>query len=263
MEQGNAYNAMNFGVKDSAVGNTTVCGTLIATFVCPSDARTVAFNDAGTVFGGTNYGSNDGDWYVFSLPNGTQSWSGMNSRGAFSHNVGRRIADFTDGTSSTILFGEIKSFQFRLKCASLTAEIGSPSTIPATNAALPAEYTGGGTCSAPSTTMHTRWSNGGVYHSGFTTAWTPNKKTMFNYSGTPALTPSVGVGAVDADLISINENDGGPTFGAFTSRSYHPGGVNQLFADGSVRFIKDAVDGPTYRALGTPGGGEVTSADAY
>ena len=111
--------------------------------------------------------------------------------------------------------------------------------------------------------MHTRWSNGGVYHAGFSTAWTPNKKTMFRYNGTPALVPAVVPGLVDADLISINENDGGPTYGAFTTRSYHPAGVNTLFADGSVRFIKDSVNGLTWRALGTVQGGEVISSDSY
>ena len=68
---------------------------------------------------------------------------------------------------------------------------------------------------------------------------------------------------VDADLISVTENDGGPTFAAFTARSYHPGGVNVGFADGSVKFVRDSVNGYTWRALGTLQGGEVISADAY
>ena len=48
-----------------------------------------------------------------------------------------------------------------------------------------------------------------------------------------------------------------------TSRSYHPGGVNALFGDGSVKFIKDNIDGTSWRALGTVAGGEVVSSDAY
>src|SRR5262245_41140153 len=39
-------------------------------------------------------------------------------------------------------------------------------------------------------------------------------------------------------------------------RSYHSGGVNVLFADGSVRFIPDAIDAAVYRALGTRAGRE-------
>jgi prepilin-type processing-associated H-X9-DG protein len=34
-------------------------------------------------------------------------------------------------------------------------------------------------------------------------------------------------------------------------RSAHPGGVQFAFADGSVRFINDGIDHPTYRALST------------
>jgi hypothetical protein len=34
-------------------------------------------------------------------------------------------------------------------------------------------------------------------------------------------------------------------------------------ADGSVRFIKDAINGQAWRALGTIAGGEVISADVY
>ena len=48
-----------------------------------------------------------------------------------------------------------------------------------------------------------------------------------------------------------------------SARSYHPGGVNASFADGSVRFIKDSVNIVTWRALGTKAGGEVISSDSY
>lgn len=45
--------------------------------------------------------------------------------------------------------------------------------------------------------------------------------------------------------------------------SRHPGGVNALFVDGGVRFLKDTVVPATWRALGTMAGGEVVSADSY
>jgi prepilin-type N-terminal cleavage/methylation domain-containing protein/prepilin-type processing-associated H-X9-DG protein len=41
-----------------------------------------------------------------------------------------------------------------------------------------------------------------------------------------------------------------------TLRSYHPGGVNALLADGHVRFISDMVANNVYQALGTRAGGE-------
>ena len=40
-------------------------------------------------------------------------------------------------------------------------------------------------------------------------------------------------------------------------RSYHPGGVNAVWADGAVRLISDHVDAEVYQAMGTRDGGEV------
>ena len=47
-----------------------------------------------------------------------------------------------------------------------------------------------------------------------------------------------------------------------TGRSLHPGGVNSLFCDGHVQFIKDSVNPATWQAIGSRNGGEVVSADA-
>jgi len=41
-----------------------------------------------------------------------------------------------------------------------------------------------------------------------------------------------------------------------------PGGVNAFFGDGSVKFIKSAIDWRIWRSIGTVAGGEVVSADA-
>lgn len=73
---------------------------------------------------------------------------------------------------------------------------------------------------------------------------------------------AAGAGWADAENTVIasvgvgNTNVGG-------ALSSHPGGVNSLFGDGSVRFVKDAVSPESWRALTTISGGEVISADAY
>ena len=46
-------------------------------------------------------------------------------------------------------------------------------------------------------------------------------------------------------------------------KSKHPGGVNFLFADGSVHFLKQSINMNTYCALGSRNGGEVISADQF
>ena len=45
--------------------------------------------------------------------------------------------------------------------------------------------------------------------------------------------------------------------------SLHPGGANFLFADGSVRFIKEQIVFKIFQALATRAGGEVLSADQF
>ncbi|WP_435016480.1 DUF1559 domain-containing protein [Tundrisphaera sp. TA3] len=49
----------------------------------------------------------------------------------------------------------------------------------------------------------------------------------------------------------------------FASRSRHPGGVNSVFCDGSVKFVKNTININTWRAISTSKGGEVVSSDAF
>lgn len=45
------------------------------------------------------------------------------------------------------------------------------------------------------------------------------------------------------------------------ARSFHPGGVDACLGDGSVRYFKDSINVATWRALSTPQGSELISAD--
>ena len=67
----------------------------------------------------------------------------------------------------------------------------------------------------------------------------------------------------DLDLMTKLIKQGGPTYPVLTARSYHPGGVNTLYADGGVRFAKSTINGENWRALGTLRGGEIISSDGY
>ena len=46
------------------------------------------------------------------------------------------------------------------------------------------------------------------------------------------------------------------TIGMATARSCHPGGVNALMGDGSLRFVMETISLPVWRGLGTRNGGE-------
>ena len=49
----------------------------------------------------------------------------------------------------------------------------------------------------------------------------------------------------------------------FVPSSNHPGGVNVLFADGSVPLVKSSVNQLTWMALGSTNDGETISSDSY
>jgi prepilin-type processing-associated H-X9-DG protein len=51
--------------------------------------------------------------------------------------------------------------------------------------------------------------------------------------------------------------------GALTASSHHPGVVNVLLCDGSIRAIKNSINPAAWWALGTMNGGEVISADSF
>ena len=45
--------------------------------------------------------------------------------------------------------------------------------------------------------------------------------------------------------------------------SRHPGGVNCMMGDGSVRFVKDGISLPTWRGIGSRSGGETVSGSDF
>jgi prepilin-type processing-associated H-X9-DG protein len=48
--------------------------------------------------------------------------------------------------------------------------------------------------------------------------------------------------------------------GVFTASSGHNGGVNALLMDGSVRFVRDTINGQVWKGIGTRAGGEILPA---
>ena len=245
------FNAANLSVFKEDPANSTVIALNVAGFLCPSEVKAlVSLHDYG-LSGVVSYGVCDGDWFVWG------GFNGPDNRSAFGPLRSRRLADFADGLSNTLFASEVKTYQAASNCRFTTLpSVNDPNHIPSPAAdpfAVAPEYDNGACATQNQGEFHTEWSDGHAHASGFTTAWPPNK----------AVVGRVTYPGLDLDLNGMNEENGGPTFAAINARSYHPGGVNALLGDGSVRFVKNSIAGMTWRALGTVAGGEVVSADQY
>jgi prepilin-type N-terminal cleavage/methylation domain-containing protein/prepilin-type processing-associated H-X9-DG protein len=246
LEQGATFSSINFDFDHRSIQNSTVVALKIDAYVCPSDLNqdqktTFPFSVASV----TSYGFNHGDWFV---------WNGFaapDTRGVFGPNLSRRMADFKDGTSQTLLATDVKVYQPFRRCSTQLANINNPNVVPPPDAdpfTVAPEY-GSAACGLGN--AHGAWSDGNTHETAMTTAWPPNK----------AILGKSGEGDLDLETRLIVQ--GGPTFAAMTARSYHPGGVNALMGDGSVRFAKGTTGGQVWRGLGTIKGAEVLSHDAY
>jgi prepilin-type processing-associated H-X9-DG protein len=147
-----------------------------------------------------------------------------------------RLTDFTDGTGTTVGFAEIKAASsYLINPGALPAGVPPPAT--------PADLLAFGGALV-SNRGHTSWAEGFIFYTELTFVFAPN--TAVSYPN-----PDDGH-SYEVDWVGGT----GIVYGAFTARSYHTGGVNTLFMDGSVRFITNSIDQATWRALGTRNGGE-------
>jgi len=245
LEQGPMFSSINFNFSGESPFNLTVSTQKLSVFVCPSEVDPSSIpGESGVPL---TYGFLMGDWFVWG------GFAGPTNRSAFAPNTSRRLAEFRDGLSQTMVAAEGKAKQPLLRDCGGLSQVNQPNVIPPPNAAplvVVPEYNGGA-CSF--NYGHSEWSDGEVHQTGLTTAWPPNRRTP-GYTASPQQ---------DIDITGQREKKGGPTYAAITARSYHPGGVNALFGDGSVRFVKESINGDAWRALGTIASGEVVSGDSY
>jgi prepilin-type N-terminal cleavage/methylation domain-containing protein/prepilin-type processing-associated H-X9-DG protein len=239
IEQENLFNLINFNVKYSNAQNTTVIGLKIAAFNCPSEKDP---SPANPIYGVSNYAVNMGDWFIWGGygPNSVNAVPQRKNNGVFGINYSTTLQSIFDGTSNTIAVSEGTNKKLTYRCGSNSG--GWPATYiaPDQNQLLQIAQN---SCTKVKDPGHSRWANGNCYYGGLTFGLTPN--------------------TTSPDLVTQDENDGSPTFAILTANSYHPGGVNAVFIDGSVKFIKNSVSSQTWRALGSPAGNEVISADSY
>jgi prepilin-type N-terminal cleavage/methylation domain-containing protein/prepilin-type processing-associated H-X9-DG protein len=236
IEQASIYQLVD--LTASATSQPTVTAQRIATYVCPSEVNDMPRTSTPPRYP-TTYGANEGDWLVWDPTTGS-SGNGVFPLIAYPNEKGNRLTDIPDGTSTTVGFAEVKAFGSYLKGT------GTPPTAaPATAAGVLAL---GGTIKT--LVAHTGWTEGNTFQTGLTFTLPPNTYV-------PYLNPADGM-TYDVDWISTL--DGSSTtvisYASVISRSYHSGGVNVQFMDGSVRFIINSIDQPTWHAMGTRNGGE-------
>ena len=252
MEQQAAYQSINFnfpaggpaivGGKDvghAGAVNRTGLAPRIATYICPSDSQQtpypldVSFNAySQTSYAGVS-GSNDIFYYWCDCP-ATRSnppdagCDGTNINipgdGVFHYDKHHSIADIRDGLSNTAFVGESSRF------------LNDPDDV------------------------FNSWTRGLYFLS---------EARVGRPQAIASITPRF-----NANMVVPHPGGKWPPYawktdpaareiGQFGLRGQHPGGVNMLFGDGSVRFLKETIAPQVAQALGTRKGGEVISADQY
>ena len=241
VEQENLKNLIDFNnpLTTGSGGSQTInalqqaaARTKIPFYLCPADAGPDLYQNSGGDWAGLNYmvnagtGEIDGNGVVqYMLPN--------QNDGLFWYTSELRLADIVDGTSNTLYMAE-----------AIRGNNGS------TTGAKPdqpkRQYANFGGGAVPNLTDSycaggTSWQG----RRGASWLWGVGFNIVFNTHHTPNQ---------NAPDCSVNGN------GFFKAASFHPGGANVAFCDGSARLVPSTISLTIWRALSTRYGGEVAIA---
>lgn len=233
IEQDAVYDQIAWGTQWHAQ-SSTIRDHVISGYLCPSDQEYP--NNTGN----NNYPVSAGACLGWGISVGNQN-------GVFRRDRETGIADIRDGTSNTIWAGEHRTGDGDNGKWTLQTDWARPVTN-----TLPDEFpnqteleTYGQACLTAGPGSHhshagSRWmSPMAADGTWFNTVAPPNWKYP-NGNGCPWC------GSADYR-------------GVYAARSNHPGGANHAIADGSVSFISETIDLPTYQGLGSRNGGEAVS----
>ena len=278
LEQSAMYAAFNlqqdmttFGQPNATNPNTndTAQRQIVSAYVCPSDPVTLRYTVGTSQLGYINYFGSFGNTPCQFTGAGVASWEAdANRLGIFNLNqdtsqpnyldaaktlpnpqyhqiLAVKIADVTDGTSNTAMFSETKRGR---TIVNATSEVPIPDlinvyTITGDFVTVADRDNPPAACSTFANQIRLRYRGQQYYRSlpsdGYYSHTVPPNYKLWDCSNNA----------------NFNQVHG-------AARSYHPGGVNVSFCDGSVKFIKDTINMATWRSLGTRGAGELFSADS-
>jgi prepilin-type N-terminal cleavage/methylation domain-containing protein/prepilin-type processing-associated H-X9-DG protein len=273
-EQSAVYNAINFAYCPFTFGNSTVVSTGLSNYWCPSDAKIV----------GLGYYENQPGWDGSSMVMRYSSYAGM---------IGTYCIQGINGCDQRAAAPAELSLQNGVMIdTGLPTNAGGCGTIgPRTIAAV--------TDGTSNTIMWAErcqtklnditgefeckgwWVDAEFGDTSISSFYPPNVPQLPGYAtGTNYKNPDGCDG----------HSEGGTSYAAISAQSLHPGGVNAVFCDGSVHFIKNSINSWNYnppnmnrnptsttipcfpvsaagqgvwQSLSTVAGGEVISSDAY
>jgi prepilin-type N-terminal cleavage/methylation domain-containing protein/prepilin-type processing-associated H-X9-DG protein len=249
LEQSIIYNAINFDSEMSDGSTETAREMVLGVFLCPSSTGGRGFVKldktrpgglldlaAGQYVG--NLGQSDVDDYREYNDDQDGPLNFPEPTGVLYRGSSVNIADITDGTGMTFVIGE------RSRNVADATWVGVPFQPAIGEAGLVESWF----CTKA------KWSNPGVCK--------PGSYLVLAQSGPfPGLdakaTGSVRSIPADPRIFTPNRKDAGPD----QYNSLHPGGCNFLFCDGSVRFLRDAMNAKVFSDLATIAESEPISAD--
>ena len=264
LEQQVLFSSINFSMNpdpdyalSNSVANMTVATTPLNHLLCPSDTGPWLVQVGGGAYASHNYFVNVGSGYSL-IQNALNPASPPN--GIFFENSSVRIASITDGTSQTVAVSE-----------TIRSSTGAPTGFnglalfrqdPLGGFVITGNNTSGNgppifsdadyemrclTGSPPGfqPTRGVKWFYGAPGHSMYNHRRSPNDNRPDCRGGLPHSDKS------QADWVNLSLN--------MAARSRHPGGINSLLCDGSVKYVKNSINSATWQSLGSRSGAEVQS----
>jgi prepilin-type N-terminal cleavage/methylation domain-containing protein len=265
MEQAPLWNAINFSLppetpdpgalgmmmgmmmlapyQDPNRANSTAFAVSVQAFLCPSDSAP----PPGNGYAGNNYYTNAGSWLSDACEQFPPSVGTGMPQGPMYNRSAVRFAGVTDGLSNTAVASEKLRGQGTYDVLRDLFWVAEATTIDAMYQSCIGLNPGNGMGGVIASQMGGTWSVGGMTF------------TVYNHVGPPGSTSCSGM----AGMMMPGQTAMVNTSFQLPPTSNHPGGVNILNGDGSVRFVKQSVGLSVWRALGTRNGGEVLNASDF